>query len=74
LGASLDDLERMRAVDRSGMLKVQMSMPEACINALKLAEEFMEQKKVADYLKEAPSSLNSSANFKAFMHASGMDI
>jgi len=57
LGTSLDDLERMRTIDRSGMFKVQMSMPEACISALKLAEEFLEQEKVADYLKEAPSSL-----------------
>jgi glucose/mannose-6-phosphate isomerase len=57
LGASLDDSERISTIDRSGMLKVQMSMPEACISALKLAEEFLEQEKVADYLKEAPSSL-----------------
>jgi len=53
----LDDLERIRTIDRSGMLEVQMSMPEACMNALRLAEEFLEHEKVVDYLEEAPSSL-----------------
>ena len=57
MGTSLDDLERIRTIDRSGMLKVQMSMPEACVNALKLAEKFLERENVLDYLEEAPSSL-----------------
>jgi len=55
--ASLDDLGRIRAVDRSEMLDLQMSMPEACVSALKLAEEFLEQENLKDYLKETPRSL-----------------
>ncbi|MFB0543767.1 MAG: bifunctional phosphoglucose/phosphomannose isomerase [Candidatus Bathyarchaeia archaeon] len=54
---SLDDLERIRAVDRSGMLETQMSMPEAWVEALRLAERFLERGEVRNLLEEPPSSL-----------------
>jgi glucose/mannose-6-phosphate isomerase len=57
LGDSLDDLEKIREIDKSGMLKVQMSMSENCLSALKLTEEFLEGERVLEYLEEAPSSL-----------------
>jgi len=57
LEAPLDDLERVKTVDRSGMLEVQMSMPEALLNARRLAEEFLERGEVKGLLEEEPSAL-----------------
>ena len=54
---SLDDLERIRAIDRNGMLETQMSMPEAWVEARRLAEKFLERRDARNYLEEPPSSL-----------------
>jgi len=53
----LDDPENISAIDRSGMLKTQISMPEACANAIELTRAFLERADVQARLQNRPSCL-----------------
>lgn len=53
----MDVLEDVAAIDKSGMLHAQLSMPEASVDALELARLFLDREGVARCLEDKPKCI-----------------